>query len=166
MKLRRNKKGNDLLYLFVTITIIVVMLPVFNIFMSHTKDAFNGADVSQQAKDTTNNMMEGYISTSDFIIISVIFALYIGSLILAFFLDTHPIFMIGGILLMIIIVWLSMIYANGFAEFTSSGSLGEEINSNFPMTHFFMNWMAEINIGFTVLLLILMYYKSRWQTEY
>jgi len=159
-----SKKGSqDVIYIFFVICVIAVLLPVFNIFIGSLNDVFQDVDLEgvdeTKSKEESQSLTSGFISTSDFIFASIYFAFFIGAVILSYFLDTHPVFIIAGVIILILLAWLSMEFSNVWMGVTSEGIMAEEVNANFPMTSFIMNWFAELNISLIVIVLIVLYQK-------
>lgn len=127
--------------------LISIMLPVFNIFMDTMNTSIQDATDVEQAKDTTQELTDGFRNSSDIVFATVFFALYIGAIILAYFIDTDPLFLIAGIIILILISWVGLHFADAFYDIsTDDTSLGDEIRTNFPIMKFIMTYFLEINI--------------------
>lgn len=158
------KGGQDVFFIVIMVFIIALLLPVFNIVMDSLNDVLQDVDMKEvddtKSKEQSEQLTSGFTSTSDFIFASIYFAFFLGAVILSYFLNTHPIFIIGGIIILILLVWLSMSFSNVWMDVTSEGVMSEEVNKNFPMTSFIMNWFAELNIGLIVIVLLVLYQKN------
>jgi len=101
----------------------------------------------EKAQDTTQKLTDGFRNSSDIVFATVFFALYIGAIILAYFIDTDPLFLIAGIIILILISWVGMYFADAFYDIsTDDTTLGNEIQTNFPIMKFIMSYFLEINL--------------------
>jgi len=156
-----NKKGSsDLIYLFISVIILALLIPSFNYVMGTFNDVIQNTDSPTKAKEVTNTLSNSWIDSGDIIFAMIYFALHIGAIILSYFLDTHPLFIVGGVLIFIVLTWLGIIFANSYIDVTAAGTpLGDEMN-NLPMLNFIMTWFAELNIFLMVAVLIVLYRRN------
>jgi len=123
------------------------MLPVFNIFMDTMNTSIQQSTDVEKAQDSTQTLTDGFRNSSDIVFATVFFALYIGAIILAYFIDTDPLFLIAGIIILILISWVGMYFADAFYDIsTDDTTLGNEIQTNFPIMKFIMSYFLEINL--------------------
>jgi len=155
----RGKKGFDFLYIVVAIFIIAILLPSFVYIIKSLNTVMGGATDVDKAKDTTQELTTGFTESGDIIFAMMYFALYLGAIILAYFLDTNPIFLIGGVILFIIGVWISMILGNGFIDVSTSSGISEQM-VHFPIMSFVMHWYAELSLLLGTLVLIVLYKRN------
>ncbi len=134
-------------YIVGAIMLISIMLPVFNIFMDTMNTSIQQSTDVEKAQDSTQTLTDGFRNSSDIVFATVFFALYIGAIILAYFIDTDPLFLIAGIIILILISWVGMYFADAFYDIsTDDTTLGNEIQTNFPIMKFIMSYFLEINL--------------------
>lgn len=156
-----NKKGfGQALQILGIIAFIVIALPIFTIFMSDFNDGLQAATNVTLAKESASTISTGFTDTADSMGFMFICAIYIGALLLALFLQTDPIFLIGGIIVMILFLWLGAYIADAYYDITQEGAFSDEVNNNYPLLKFYMTWFLEINIGFVALVLAATYMKG------
>ena len=133
------------------------------IVMDALNDGLQSADTTAPfAKSQSDAIASGFTNSADYLIITIIMALYIGGLIVSYFLDTHPVFLIIGILFMLLMIWFGFYFANGFNSIaTPGGVFGDQIQNHFTVTKHYMNYFIEVNIGFMALILIVLYFKPK-----
>lgn len=157
---RFNKKGFSPLVIVIMVFIIAIMLPVFNIIMGTFTESLSDAADDPITKERMQFLGDGYMDNNDLIFAFTFFALYLSAIIIAFFLDTHPIFLVGGVLLYLITGWFSLILANSYYDIThDAGALTAEM-VRFPVTSFIMGWYGELSILLMVTVLIITYKKN------
>lgn len=159
----KKKAQTDLIYILLLIVIAIFITPVISMVFSETNDVVqNITDVPAEGKALVSELSTGFSSDADFVIICIIFGLYIGGIVLASYLNIDPIFIVIGLLLMVLLMWVGAQVADSFYDITTDGSeYAGEVSSNFPMSQFYMNYFLEINIGFIVVMLIVLYYKHK-----
>jgi len=157
---RFNKKGFSPLVIIIMLFIIAIMLPIFNIIMGTFTESLSESSDEAVVKERMEFLGDGYMDNNDLIFAFTFFALYLSAIIIAFFLDTHPIFLVGGVLLYLITGWFSLILANSYYDIThDTGALTTEM-ARFPITSFIMGWYGELSILLMVAVLIIMYKKN------
>ena len=155
-----NKKGFSPLVIVIVLFLIAIMLPIFNIIMGTFTEALADSTDDATTKERMSFLGDGYMDNNDMIFAFVFFAMYLSAIIIAFFLDTHPIFLVGGVLLYLITGWFSLILANSYHDIThDSGALTAEM-TRFPITSFIMGWYGELSILLMVTVLIIMYKRN------
>jgi len=154
-----NKKGFDFLYIVIILFVIAILLPTFVYIIKSLNTVMGGATEVDKAVDTTQELSTGFTESGDIIFAMMYFALYLGAIILAYFLDTHPIFLIGGVILFIIGIWVAMITANVYVDVTATGAIGDQM-VEFPIMSFIMHWYGELSLLLGALVLIVLYKRN------
>jgi len=164
MRLFKNKKGNDMMYLIMIILVMVILAPILSYVLNEVSTVLNAdPNVQPESAHITNNLNNSFSEDIDMVVFLIIIALYLGAIIVALVLDVHPLFLVGAVLFMILLMWMGGMFANTYVDYISdpSSTIGQEIDAHFPITKFYMNHFLEINLGFFIIYLILLYSKTR-----
>jgi hypothetical protein len=102
------------------------------------------------------------VNTFNYGFIVIFFGLAAGSLIFAYLIPTHPIFIILSIIMLMVSVVVLPILSNAFESFASDSSMAGAAAS-FPVMTFFMGNMTTILIALGFLTVIVMY--TRWNSS-
>jgi len=95
---------------------------------------------------------------SMFMIIFVLF--WVGAIILAFFVDTHPIWFILSVIGLIAILMVAGVMANTFVELNDS-LIEEGMSSNMPMMLYVMEHLVQFIVGIVFTIFISLFAKSK-----
>lgn len=157
---KKKKGSSDIIYIVLTIMVLALLIPTYNLVMGSLNDALQDSTTNTKAKDSTKTLTESWIYSGDVIFAVIYFMLYFGAMILSYFLDVHPLFVISGIIILVLMTWVGMMFADAFLESTAAGTaLGDEMN-NLPMLNFIMTWFAELNIVLIVAVMIILYKRN------
>lgn len=96
----------------------------------------NEISTNNDSKEIINNMSKNYVSQWDYIFIFVLVFLWLGALISGFLIETHPIWFVINIILLLIVLFISMILGNIYETIASDSELATT-SVLFPM----MNWL-------------------------
>jgi len=144
--------------------IILVMLFVFTIssFIAYKayvdlKPQLDTELTDSNASSVNNDLYSRTPTMLDSLLAIALVILWIGSVALAFFVDTHPVWFVLSLILMVFVLIIAGFLSNAFVEFNEDFGLG----SSFPMMQFvFTNLLAFI-LGVIVSVVIALYAKSR-----
>lgn len=105
-----------------------------------------------------------HASTSAFqlyinILVAVFFAVAIGSIISAFFVNSHPIFFIAGIFGTLIEIILSVIFHNAYFTLIQNSAFGN-VFLQFTILNLFFQYLPEIAFVISIVVLIVTYGKG------
>lgn len=160
--IQNSKKGNALIE---TIT-IVVMITVFifgsiiayNALKDVNSDIQIDSDMPTIAKQTTQSATDNMPNIIEGLVLFILVGLTLSAIIFAFIIDTHPIFFVVTIILLIIVMFIGAFLSNAFTDV-----LDAEYNtqSSFPISYWVMNNLLNIALIIGFLIIISLYAKSR-----
>lgn len=160
---RLNKKGSiqDLILIMVIITAFAVgTLVVYKISNElNTKFQANDRldDKGKAAFSQINNMYPSVIDNS---FLLLVIGLCLGALILAFMVRIHPVFFVGFVIVLVIIIFLAGVMSNIYLEIANNPNFEEEATNLTFITHIIGKLPLIIGI-FGFLISIVMY--KNWQ---
>lgn len=158
---KSNKRAwGDILYIVMSIMVIMIMLPVFNYAFKTFQAGLTASTNVTLAISQTEKITNGWVASADILFACIFFGLYLGAIITAFFVDVHPLYLVIGILTLIIVCWISVIYANAYADVTAQGTLLGGEMSVFPIMSFVAKWFAEMTIGMVTFVFIALYFRG------
>ena len=159
-----NKNGNAVQDTLTALIIIVVfaIVAVFGYtLMSQFNDEWQDEeDVTNISKEVTQDFTTSYPIIFDNAFILLVVMLWIGLIVMSFFIDAHPIFFVIPLMLLIFVFAASAFMSNYFEELTDEAELSDAIGV-MPK----MNWVMDnllivmIIIGFTTT--IALYSKTK-----
>jgi len=159
---QNSKKGNALIE---TIT-IVVMITVFifgsviayNALKDVNSDIQSDSDMPTVAKETTQSATDNMPNIIEGLVMFILIGLTISAVIFAFIIDTHPIFFIVTIILLIIVLFIGAFLSSAFTEVLDS-----EYNTqaDFPVSYWVMNNLLTVALIIGFLIIISLYAKTR-----
>lgn len=161
--LSRNKKGN-----LPDIALIVVVLFAFAIAATFGKvvidemndNLANKSSIPNSTKSVLSGAQGSYNSLVDGAFLFAMVITFIGIVISAFFIRSHPIFFVIGIIFMIFLLFVSMVLQDTWQEMTSKTILGSRA-AEFTIIDFILGNLpyVVVIIGFTII--IVLYAKTR-----
>lgn len=160
----RNKKGNA----FIEILFVIISIFIFGtviIFGNRLSSDFNTQlqqddQISNSSKEEFSKLNNRHSSVFDGLFLTILVLLWVGSLVSAFVVDSHPIFFIVMIFLLIFAFIVIGILGNTFFTIILSDSLASS-SDNFPMTLWVMEHLLAIVSVMGATILISMYGGSR-----
>ena len=157
-----NKKGSigDVFFISVFIFLLAIVFVVGWVIHSKVNDEFqNNPSIVDQGKTMMQNSTDDYISLFDGIFLTIIVGLWIGTIILAFQIDIHPVFFVLTIIVFAILVILTALFGNAFYTFANNANIVSYAD-DFTIIPFVMNNFVTVMIvlGFSVALV--MYAKT------
>lgn len=155
-----SKKANAIFDTF-TLTIILFMLSLFTIiglvaFNMINTDIQADSDLDASTKLVVSDINTGYSNWFDNGFLMAFIILWIATLIASFMIDSHPIFFVVSLVLLIFILMLSVFIGNIYEEVTTSDELLIQATASFPITNWIMTHLLLISIivGFSVLIVL------------
>lgn len=148
------------------VMIVLVAFAMISIFGHQTFSLINDdiqsdADLSTTAKTTSSNLEARYPATLDgaFAIMFVLFWIFL--IVSSFLIDSHPIFFIISIILLLGAFVVAMVLSNSYQELMSDSDISS-FGDQFPITNFIIGnlLLVVIAIGFSVV--IVLYGKNKW----
>jgi len=150
---------------FMTIEIFVMVAVVFafalivlfsgKIFDEAQTQLNNSGDISSEGQDILNDLHGRYDGLFDNLTTMLFIFLFLGFGIVAFFMRSHPAFLVVSVIILLFLIILAGIYSNIFEEAAYSPELADQIDDK-PITQFlfshFVLVMIVAAIGITILL--------------
>lgn len=143
---KTNKKGSfaDIFYLAVFTFLLAIVLSVGWLITSSLNDEWKTqTNLGTQSIDIMQNYNDNYVATFDNLFLAVFIGLYIGALVLAYNIDTSPIYFFLALFLMGVIVLVTGSFANAFDTFSENAALTTYVD-DFTIIPFVMGRMVEI----------------------
>lgn len=159
-----NKKGSviDILYIILVLFgLSIVLLVGFKMYSNITNDlAAQYPDVASAtlAQSSLQQMFLNYDKLLMFIFVMGI----IGTVILAFFLDSHPVFTIIAVIVLILFTLFAGVLSNLYEDIEQSPSLQNEV-AQYPITSFFWLHLPKFTVLSIVVVIVVTFAKGRSQ---
>lgn len=134
------KKGNAFLDT-VSIVVIIFIFGIISIFAySILKDVNTdiqaGSEFSPNAKAKMDNLTTNYPVWMDYAFLTAFVLLWIASIVFSFMVDSHPIFLVITIILLVFVMLFAGILTNTYEELSQEADF--EVNS-FPITNYILS---------------------------
>jgi len=161
---RNCKRGNAILD-GIFIFIIIVVFAIVSIYGSKVFDELNteiqaDADIGSSAKTMSNNLYLKYNPLLDNLIMFAFALFIIFAVISVFLLDTHPIFFVITIMLLVAMFIVSLLMANTFDDIMTDPEISGYANE-FNFTTWIMGHLLELSIALGFLVAILTFVKFK-----
>lgn len=150
LSLRKNKKGQmtDLfilgpIILVIFLAVLIAMLWVSNMGDSILSNPEHNNTHTRLAIERTQTTLSGFDLGILIIAIGLLFAVFVS----AFFIDTHPVFMIISIILLIVAVGIGAIWENMYTQVVSTSSLADTAAQYSAADFLFSRWSLILAIG-------------------
>ncbi len=165
-KLMKNKKGDikDLFLIMITLFVMaIISMIIFNVYQAYNSD-MQTQNIGSDARSILNRGEES-IEFLDYIFVTVLVMLVILFVVSIFMINTHPIFFVISLLLLIIGIVVSAIFSN-----TSNSMYSESIFTTSEQTFTFTTSIMD-NLPIWILIigvigLIAIYAKTKWSRAY
>jgi len=135
---------------------LTLSLAISAVVASSILGEIQGATTDQQIRQEPLQEAENAIGVLDLGVVVVNASFYLASIILATRIRSNPVFAVPSILFVGVGVWLSSEIANIYFLFGNSGPLSG-VASSFNLTSTFFSNLPVITLGFSTLLLIVLY---------
>jgi len=160
----RNKKGNAItdgitvvIFLFIFALMGIVGYMVFD---DINADIQASDDLGTATKDTSGTLFSLYPELIDGSFMFIVILLTIFAIVSVFVLDTHPIYFIMAVMLLVGVFIVGASLSNAFYDVTSTDTLSTYTNS-FPAMAFVMNNLVQVIMGITFTVMIALFAKFR-----
>lgn len=164
LRTRLNKKGiTDIIYVVITgIVIILTIVIGYKIMTAFNNQIQDTESITVEAKEIYSITKEKYEGTMDTFFIMVYFIIYIAALISAWFIDTHPVFFVLSVIVLVLLLVGIVPMVKMTEEMVSQSELLDTGWTNqFPIMSFVVNHFFAIIVIQAMLLIIVMYAKTR-----
>ena len=160
---RSNKKGNAVID-GATIIVVFVIFGIASIFGYMVFDELNDSIVSEftdgKAKDTSERLHAGFPALMDglFIFAFILFVIFV--VISVFLLDTHPVFFICSVVMLLGVFVAGMLLSDSFEEVMQDGEVAPYADQ-FPKITWIMSHLVELIIAIGFLTMVALFAKYR-----
>jgi len=160
----RNKRGNAIID-GITILIILVLFAILaivghNFFSDINTDIQNDDDISADGKEISNNLFVKFPELMDGLFLMALVLLTVVTIALVFVIDSHPLFFIVSILLLIGVFIVGILLANVYDDLASDEELSNSANQ-YPNISWVMTHLVEVIIAITFMVSIALFIKLR-----
>lgn len=160
-KIFLNSKGNaflDTLTVLITIFVFGVITIFGYTLLSNFNDDLQTSDVSNLTKVQVDNLTTDYPSFMDYAFITALVLLWIASIIFSFMVDSHPIFLVITVILLLFVMFMGGILSNSYNFISEESGFS---SASFPITNFVLNNLLLVVVFFGVSISVSLYAKNR-----
>lgn len=160
-----SKKGNAFLDLMLVLLVLIGMaiigLVSHNMFKDLNDDIQADADISPSVKAHSQDLQTRFPTFMDAAFLLAFILLWIFVIVSSVMIDTHPMFFVVTLILLLFAFVVVMMLSNTFEEFTEDTEyIG--LNTEFPITYFIMDNLLIIFISIAASVLIVLYGKNKF----
>ncbi len=163
-----NKKGDvgDFMYLIIAVFLIGLMFfvggKVWTEFKENIEDNEDIMDNNVVNMSNEITQLDRSFNILDPLFAVFFFGFYLALLVSVFYIDSHPGFMVFGILLFLIVIFIGMVMSDAWSTIASSPQLSDE-QTNFPITYHLMSNLPVYLVIMGFIFFILLYATRRSQ---
>jgi hypothetical protein len=160
---KSNKRGNAVID-GATLVVLFVIFGLASIFGYMIFDDLNtniiGEFTDQEAKDTGERLHATFPGLMDglFLFAFILFVIFV--VVSVFFLDTHPVFFIISVVMLLGVFVAGMLLSDSFGEIMTDGDVAPYADE-FPKITWIMSHLVELIIGISFLTMIALFAKYR-----
>ncbi len=160
---KSNKKGNAVID-GASLVVIFVIFGLASIFGYMVFDELNTNIVSEftdtKAKDTSERLHSGFPALMDglFIFAFILFVIFV--VVSVFLLDTHPVFFIVSVVMLLGVFVAGMLLSDSFGEVMQDGEVAPYADA-FPKITWIMSHLVELIIAIGFLTMVALFAKYR-----
>lgn len=168
-KYLKSKKASYFDLFFIAIFLFISALMIFIGFM--VVSAFNNkiqaqSDISASTKAMINDKITAkYPPVFDKLYLVMFIGSLLTALVGAWMIDTHPVFFVVGIIILVVICIITMVLHNAYERFVAEPAFSSMIVS-FPIINFFMQHILQIIIACAILVMIVLYAKPKQEATF
>jgi len=151
--------GADTILFISIIFIMALAAPIgYFAFNEINTELQSDPDATLEAKDTVQTLYSSYPSFMDGTIVFVFVLLWIFVIVASFMIDSHPIFFVISLLLIVFLVYISAELANGYEEIMQDETLGAF--NVFPMTKWIIGHLPIVALIVGASILVVLFGKN------
>lgn len=132
----------------------------YSVFTDINSDIQADTEITQEAKDVSGNLHTIYPSLMDDLFLFAFVLLVLFIIVSVFVIDTHPIFFIITIVLLVSVFIVAMLMANTYDDLASDTALQSSAN-NFPFISWINNNLVQLIIAIGLMVSIVMFVKFK-----
>jgi len=160
----KNKKASSFLDGLTILGFLILIgflgIVIYDVFGDINTDIQNDDSFDNTSKERIDDLYDRFPSWLDGAFAFILVGLWIVTLVFAFLIDSHPVFFIVGIILIIIALMLAGIFTNTYEEWVASEEIAG-LELNFPIMNFIMKHLLETILVIVASIIIVLYGKSR-----
>lgn len=164
MKLVFNKKGNVLLETFFIILVLFVVgitgIVSYKFFGTINDDIQKDLDLDSDAREEFNHLHTRFPSTMDGIFAVCFGLLWIMTIIAAFLIDSHPVFFVVSIVILLSLLFVGGLISNVYEEIETDDMLSDSASS-FPITSWILTHLLHVMVVLGGSIALALYGKSK-----
>jgi len=162
VKVFASKKGDVVIDWLVVIAALLVTAILFIVawqVMGKINTAFqDNPHMLNESKEQTSQFYTKMNGWMDFIFAFLLFGCWIASMIFAYFIDSHPVFFVLSLLMLVFVIIFGAVASNTFEAFTDTTAFSTAENA-FPIMLFIMNHLVETVVVIIFSVAIVLYGK-------
>lgn len=160
----RNRKGNivldSLLVIIVLFVLAIVSVMTYRSFSAVNDIIQNDTNLVQEARDQIGDLEDKFPSLFDGIFIMSFGLLWILVIASSLTVDTHPMFFVLILILLVGILFTGAVFSNAYQSITGNTDIAA-FASSFPMTNQILENFVTVIIGISFSIGISLYLKSK-----
>ena len=158
------KKGNAIID-GVTVVVLIVAFAICSVIGYMVSDNLNDDlqlddTITTEAKDMNQGLHDKYSGLMDNLILMAFVLFIIFTVISAFMLDTHPIFFMVSVILLVAVLVVAALMANVYDDLMLDDDLAPYANE-FTYTGWLMSHLLEVTIALVFIITIVLFIKFK-----
>ena len=152
------KKGQDVNLLFAIVIFLalgIVIVAGFRVVKELNTAVSRMPTATQEAKDITQRVETNYVLWFDILFLIIFVLVFIALIASAFFIDTHPIFFIISMIMVVITGFIGGYIANAYSSFAETPTIQPDASSFVIIPYIFSHYIAIIVVVGIVTLIAL-----------
>lgn len=152
----------DVMFIPIFMFILAISILVAYLILTNINTNFQALDADQMpsnAKSVVSEQKDSFVSLWDGIFAFLFIGLSMGAIIGAFLIDTHPIFMVLSIIMLVSFIIVGAVLANAYYEVESADSF-LAFAEEFRAMHYMMNHLALYVLIEGILIMLALYTRS------
>lgn len=159
-----SNRGQTILDMLLVIVMLFIValgsLFGYKILSEMNSDIQDDDDIAQVAKDDLNGLTTNYPQFMDNAFVLMLALLWVALIVTAFLVDSHPVFFIITVVLLVFVFIVAMIISNAYQDVRAEEEL-VDASSGFPMTNWVFDNLLVIVIAMGFTSAIALYAKAR-----
>jgi len=161
----RSKKSNifmdTMLVVFVLIGVGIFSILGYIVFSSLNDDIQSDSDMDTQAKEISSSLFARYPQIIDGGFVFIFILLWVFVLVSSSMIDSHPMFFVIALILMIFTLVVTMLLGNATGELLLDGDIAA-VMPMFPVMNWFLNNLVLIVVVIGGSILLVLYGKNKF----
>ena len=157
----KGQLGFEIMFIVLALFIVGLGLVLANGTFKDLNDDIQGDEaIGAEAKATSDAVVDNFSTNWDNLMLFFFVLVWAFLLIASFFADTHPIFLIFTIILLLIGLTVTMYLSNAYSEVTSDGDVSA-FAADFPKMNWIMNHLLTLMIVVGLSCALVLYGRTR-----